>query len=503
MRGSHHATGCWWESKVAEGLPVLVTGKSIWEMSDKGSPAMRRIPVCIYLGIVLLMSTSPVQIAAQTQLSDEDIAGYKALIINAAVFVANRSLEDILRDELGDPDPRLTALNDTTIDHAARAVFVRYDGSDVPRLAVHHPQLSTVLLPPGATIENVASLPDVTMPFQGGDPENTDWPDGDRIPANSWPRQVNRARLDDAITLAFSGEKYKPHKTIGVVVVYKGHLVAERYAPTWGPHTQYRSWSSAKSITNALVGILVGEGKLDVKNPAPISAWQRDGDPRRKITLEHLLHMSSGLQSTGSNTPTTYWGGANSAIEIVKPRLEVEPGTRWKYANYDTLLAVLSMKEVIGDLERYITFPRRSLLNKIGMRDTYPQMDPYGNYILSSQVYTTPRDLARLGLLFLNDGVWNGERILPKGWVDYTATPAPAKKSGEGWGYGAQFWLFNEDPRVPNDAFTTAGHRGQHVTVVPSRHLVVARMGLDPLVDDGWDQIEFTADVLKTIVPPW
>jgi CubicO group peptidase (beta-lactamase class C family) len=464
---------------------------------------MHRLTMSVYLGIFFLLFTITGQIAAQTSLSDEDAAGYKALTVNAAVFVAHRAPEDVLRDELAGSDPRIATLDDTTIDHANRAVSVQYAGSDVPRLAIHHPQLSTVLLPPGATLKDVASLPKITMPFQTGKPEEIEWPNGDVIPENNWPVEVNRARLDDAIELAFTGEKYKPHKTIGVAIVFNGRLIAERYAPSWGPHTQYRSWSSAKSITNALVGILVGEGKLDVKKPAPISAWQKEGDPRRKITLENLLHMSSGLKSTGSSTPVTYWGGANSANEIVKAPLEVEPRTRWKYANYDTLLAVLSMKEVIGDQDQYVTFPRRALLNKIGMRDTYPQMDPYGNYILSSQVYTTPRDLARLGLLYLNDGVWKGERILPEGWVDYTATPAPAKKSGEGWGYGAQFWLFNEDPRVPNDAFTTAGHRGQHVTVVPSRHLVVARMGLDPLVDDSWDQIEFTKDILKTIVPPW
>jgi CubicO group peptidase (beta-lactamase class C family) len=306
------------------------------------------------------------------------------------------------------------------------------------------------------------------------------------------------------VEAAFSGAQYQPHKTIGVVVVYRGRIIAERYALGFDAHTQYRTWSSAKSLTNALVGILVGQGRLAVGAAAPIPEWQKPGDPRGRITIAHLLHMSSGLESDGAWTPEAYWDGIDTGTVVAQARLEVEPGSRWKYSNYDTLLLVRAMREVIGDARTYLEFPRRALLDRIGMRDTLPELDPSGNFILSSQVYSTPRDLARLGLLYLGDGMWNGERILPEGWVDYTTTPAPAtlllpEDDEAHAGYGAQFRLYGRDRRLPADAYSTAGVRGQHATIVPSRHLVVARMGLDPLLDSGWDQRAFVADVLAAI----
>jgi CubicO group peptidase (beta-lactamase class C family) len=140
-------------------------------------------------------------------------------------------------------------------------------------------------------------------------------------------------------------------------------------------------------------------------------------------------------------------------------------------------------------------FPRRELFNKIGMRHTFPETDPQGNFILSSQVYTTPRDLARFGMLYLHDGVWEGDRILPEGWVEYTRSPAPANESGR---YGAQWWLYGADPRIPDDTFSTAGARGQLCTVVPSKDLVVVRTGIDPR-DGKWDQIGFVAAIIAAL----
>jgi CubicO group peptidase (beta-lactamase class C family) len=214
--------------------------------------------------------------------------------------------------------------------------------------------------------------------------------------------------------------------------------------------------------------------------------------------------MSSGLRSKGAWTTDAYWNGIDTGQAVVRSRLEVEPGSRWKYSNYDTLLLVRSIREVLDDDRAYLELPRRALLNRIGMRDTVPELDPYGNFILSSQVYSTARDLARFGLLYLDDGVWNGERILPEGWVEYTTTPAPATfRLAEDHrayaGYGAQFWLYGRDDRLPDDTYSTSGARGQHATIVPSRRLVVVRTGLNLLEGSGWDQRAFVADVLAAI----
>ncbi|MFO8055954.1 MAG: serine hydrolase [bacterium] len=421
-------------------------------------------------------------------------AGYKAGFTCSGVFIADRGLADIKSEELRGGDPTVFLVPEARIDHESRAVRVPYSLFMPPRLAVYHDGFGCVLLPPGSTMEDKDMLPEVNIPEQGGEPSEIAWPDGDLTRETAFPQEVNRAKLDKAVEEAFTGLKYKPHQTLGVVVVYRGRIIAERYAEGWGMHTQYRTWSTAKSITNAMVGIMVKKGKLDVKQKAPIPEWK--DDPRQEITIENLLHMSSGLKSKGALTREAYWGGINTARAIVKSKLEAEPGTRWKYSNFDTLLLMLSIKNVLANNEKFWKLPHKELFNKIGMRDTYAEIDPYGNYILSSQVYTTPRDLARFGLLYLNNGVWNGERILPKGWVEYTVQPAPAK---EDKGYGAQFWLIGTDPRIPDDAFTTSGARGQLATVVPSRDLVVVRTGLDPLVGSSWSQEEFVKDIIKAI----
>jgi len=430
------------------------------------------------------------------QLPAEIAAGYKAGFTCSAVFHAGRSIDQILEDELGGDDPRLQGTPNPIVDYQHKAVTCIYDPSKPPRVAVFREGLGTLLLPPGATIADANYFPEVDIPISARDPESVPWPDGDLMPNEPAPSEVDLDKLNEAIETAFTGEKYQPSKTLGVAVVYKGRLIGERYRPGWDKYTQYRTWSTAKSITNAVVGIMVGKGKLDVNQPAPISEWQDAADPRREITIENLLHMSSGLKSKGAQTLTAYWNGIDTARDAADSELEAEPGTRWKYSNYDTLLLIKSVKETIDDFETYLTFPRRELLNKIGMDHTFPETDPYGNFILSSQVYTTPRDLARFGMLYLNDGVWQGERILPEGWVDYTTTPAPANEDGR---YGKQFWLIGVDPRIPDDAYTTSGARGQHTTIVPSKDLVVVRTGLDPFQGANWDQAEFLKDIIAAI----
>jgi CubicO group peptidase (beta-lactamase class C family) len=465
---------------------------------------MRRLFGIRQLLTLLTLSVCLGTVLGQTSAADKErilAAGYKAGVMCSVVFLGGRDPADVIREELAGPVPLLGAEHSEVpvVDYKTRSVTCSAGEGLPSRLAVHREGYGTVLLPPGATLADVSSLPQMKMPFPKGDPAKIPWPDGDLLPQTAPPANVDQAGLKLAVDNAFGAEKYGAAKTLSVVVVYRGRIIAERYAPGRTMHTQYRSWSSAKSITSALVGIMVGRGKLKVSDPAPITAWRGD-DPRRKITIENLLHMSSGLKSQGAATIEAYWGGTNTAELAAGEAIEAEPGTRWKYANYDTLLLMRSIKEVLGDQDDYLALPRRVLLNKIGMRHTYPEIDPFGNFILSSQVYTTARDLARFGLLYLQDGVWNGERILPEGWVKYTQQPAPAKEAVKGeQGYGAQFWLMNFDDRVPADAYTTAGARGQFSTIVPSRDVVVVRTGLDPSSGSKWSQEELVADVLKAI----
>jgi len=229
-------------------------------------------------------------------------------------------------------------------------------------------------------------------------------------------------------------------------------------------------------------------------------------DPRHAITLRNVLNMSSGLYpidnagleyATGSGMG--YWAGASSVRLALDRALIRAPGTYWDYENSETLLAVRKMKEVLGDERTYLEFPRRALFDKIGMRNTLVSTDRFGDFILSSQVYTNARDLARFGLLYLNGGVWNGERIVSRAWIDFVRTPAPSTAKTGNF-YGGQFWLVPDDRKGEGygDAYATRGNRGQYTIIVPSKDLVIVRRGLD-WGRQGFDNWDLTREVVKAI----
>ena len=295
--------------------------------------------------------------------------------------------------------------------------------------------------------------------------------------------------------------------TLSLLVVHRGQIIHERYAPGVNVTTRTRTWSTAKSIAATLFGILVDQGRMELDRPLGFDWFPRasspDADPRNAITLRNVLNMSSGLYpvdnagleyATGSGL--AYWAGASSIRGARNRALIREPGTNWDYENYDTLLAVYAMKLALG--ETYLEFPRRALLDRIGMRNTLLSVDRFGDFILSSQVYTNARDLARLGLLHLQNGMWNGERLLSEDWIEFVRTPAPASAS-RGNFYGGQWWLVPDDRTdVPSDAYSTAGNRGQYAIVVPSHDLVIVRRGLD-YGRQGFNRWDLTREVLKAV----
>ena len=468
---------------------------------------MGRLPGLAWLPLAIAASSC---IRTPLPSTDEDpsiLAGMKVVAACSAVFVARRPLALVLEDELGGLPPGAYRLPDPKLDESARLVEVPYAEDTPPRIAVYREGFGCTALPAGASRVDALALP--SFPLEAR-PDATllPWPDGDLLPEAS--HEAGEA-LAPLLAAAFDGTSYGDGtKTIGVVVVERGQIVAERYRRGFGPHTTYRTWSVAKTLTGALVGSLVGEGKLRVDEPAPVPEWQSPGDPRARITLADLLHMSSGLAESGAAAEAIYFGGAESIEEITRAQLESPPGTRWRYANRDTLLLVRAMRRVIGDDVAYWSFPRRSLFDRIGMQHTVAETDWRGNFVLSSQVQSTARDLARFGLLLANDGVWNGERVLPEGWVTYSRAPAPARRKGlRGlWdhgalgllGYGAQLWLFERSWIVPFDGFSALGSRGQTVTVIPEHDLVVVRTGLDSEADGVfWRVDRFVGDVIEAL----
>ena len=429
--------------------------------------------------------------------------GNQALALCNGVFVSHRTPDQVYRQELasllygnrGGLRPYAPmSLDRVTIDYERRAVAVGIglgDPAPVMRSAFRE-GLGCVVMGPDQTFDNIPGLPKLHLPPYPDDAATVLWPDGDLVTEKHPSDDVDREALRQAGDWIFDREKHGGHSgqvTVGLLVAYRGDIVHERYAPGFDMHTRTRTWSTAKSIASTVIGIAVGKGLLTLDDPIPID-WLPEGregtpDPRRGITLRHVVNMSSGLYPVDNEwqpvrgSHLVYFGGWDASRHARDRGLINEPGTVFDYENFDILLGLLASKKVIDDQQAYLQFPHRELFRKIGMRNTIPGVDRYGNYAMSSQVYTNARDLARLGLLFLNRGIWNGEQIVPEEWVDFVRTPAPATRN-TGNQYGGQWWLVPDSRTdLPQDAFASSGSQGNYTIVVPSYDLVVVRRGLD------------------------
>jgi CubicO group peptidase (beta-lactamase class C family) len=428
-------------------------------------------------------------------------AGYKASFLCSDLFNAGQTQAQIEADDLQRTYPEIEPLMPAmaaSIDRAAKSVSVTFDDRLPPRIAQWRPHLGCAQLPIGAGADSARHLPRLADSPAVEPSDRLPWPNGDRN-ASARPRGDARA-LAGTVAKAFDRRSYgQGSETTAVLVLQDGKIVAERYRPDFTMHMSQRTWSVAKSIAGTLVGAAVQQEILDVDAPAPVPEWRSSGDPRAAITTDQLLRMASGLHSdaAGNRTDAIYFGGTTVTENATGWPLETAPGTRFRYANNDILLAVRGLRARLGDGERALAFPFTALFWKIGMTRTVPETDWQGNFILSSQVWTTGRDLARLGLLYLNDGMWNGERILPAGWGAYVSRHGPAQPAG-GFGYGASFWTFPADAGIPADAFIAQGNRGQYLAVVPSRRIVVVRRGYDG-PGTGFDPAVFVRDVLAAL----
>jgi CubicO group peptidase (beta-lactamase class C family) len=409
------------------------------------------------------------------------VAGYRALFTCSAHFFAGRPLEDIKRVELVDVEG--LGYPDPVIDERRKLVTASDASGRIVRTAAFRDATGCTLLPPHWESGDVSRLPYVQLAAPP-DVAALPFPTGDKVELPPDGVDPRRRALLPVLERAFGGSSYAEAPgavTTAVIVLEDGKIVAERYRPGFGIHSGYRTWSTAKSISAALIGIAVRQGLVDPAARAAIPEWNYPGDPRQAITYRHLLWMSSGLFSGGSNTNAIYFGGQDVVSAATGTALEAPPGKRWKYANNDTLLLLRALRHVLADDARYLRYPYDELLHPLGMYHTRMEIDHLGNFVGSSQTYTTARDLARFGLFLAAGGVWNGKRILPEGWLAFLTTPAPSKPPALGqWGYGGQFWLLDQMPGVPAGTYTTAGNKGQYVTVVPGHDLVIVRTGVDP-----------------------
>lgn len=334
-------------------------------------------------------------------------------------------------------------------------------------------------------------------------PKDVPWPTKD------WPEgkisdRVDRARLGTLIESAF-GEDVSPTfgETHALLLVQHGRIVQERYRSDFDATSTFPSWSEAKSITHALIGILVREGKIDIHARADVPEWDDPKDPRHQITLDQLLRMSSGLAfredytaEAPSDVIEMLWGDGKKDVAHFAASFPLahEPGTHWAYASGTSNIVARCAARALGQSgKEFHAFMERELFAPIGMKSPIPKFDEAGTFIGSSFCFSTARDFARFGTLYLRDGIWEGTRILPEGWVDYARTPTKqtAQMLKDDGPYGAHWWLERGGP----GSFSANGFEGQYTIVVPDLDLILVRHGKTPL-DLGQNVKDWMAEIV-------
>lgn len=463
--------------------------------------SMRKMFVSV-VAIAVLAGPAVAQEGGNTHTMDMALAaGWKASFVCSGTFTAKQDLNTIERNDLSGIYPDFQRdydrLPEPKIDKTKKTVSVVYDAKMPPRIAAWRPGFGCTQLPIGADEAQLEFLPRF-----GSWPTSSSQDRGSAIGSNVkiQLRTEEAERLEAPVSFAFDELTYgSGTRTSAVLVVKNGQVVAEQYARGVTHETPQRTWSVAKSLTATILGAARRNGHINIDYPAVISAWNNGADPRRAITLRNLMHMASGLDSgdNGARTDRIYFGGARVVDEAASNALEAKPGTRFKYANNDTLVAMRSLRESMKDDSAFQAFPYQQLLHKIGATHTTIESDWNGDLISSSQVWSTARDLARVGQLYLQDGLWGTERILPKGWATFVSTPAPAQPEN-GSGYGAQFWLMTE-AEVPKGTYFMAGNRGQYVVIVPAMNTVIVRRGYDVIGGARFNINDFSRDILMSL----
>jgi CubicO group peptidase (beta-lactamase class C family) len=421
-------------------------------------------------------------------------AAYKAKALCSALFVSGLDLDPERADEVSADAYRLMRLFRARVDRGSKSVTASFFGLG-PRTAVFRPGLGAALafrpLPPAPRFEPVRPS-DASRP----------WPAGEAAPPAA------PAALARVLEAAFAEpDPRRARRTRAVVVVKDGRLAAERYAPGFSAATPLNGWSMTKSVLGALIGTLVGEGRLSLTDKALLSEWR--GDPRAEIAVEDLLRMRSGLRFSEvysdplSDVTRMLFDGPDAGGFAAARPLAHPPGTNWQYASGTTNILSLIARRALGETD-YPRWPRRALFDPLGMGSAVFETDASGTFVGSSFLFATARDWARFGLLHASDGVWDARRVLPEGWVKRVTTPTPQSEDGR---YGAHWWLKLSEPlggetdaakKIPADAFHALGHEGQCLTVIPSRGLVVVRLGLSIDIT-AWNHAAFLADLLDAV----
>lgn len=425
-------------------------------------------------------------------------AAYAAKLLASGIFVAGRSPESIATQELG-----VVPFLKYTVDWEGRSVTawtlrgartaVYREGLGVALAIDREPDALRQQAKPGLipNLDHLAGLP---------------WPQGDAPSGRPRPAGIDEARLTAAVDAMFDEPNpFRKRRTRAVIVLHDGEIVAERYAEGFGPDQRLIAWSISKSVLHALFGIAVRDGRVDI---AARSGLWPDGDPRAEITIDQMLRMSSGLDFNeydawppAALTTMLYVEPDAAAFATTLPPRHA-PDAHWAYASATSNLLARVLHNAYGD-DAFHALPYRELFSKIGMRSAIIEADASGTFVGSSYVYATARDFARFGLLYANDGVWDGARILPEGWAAYARTPTPAAPKRQ---YGAHWWQPSTTERakaeargvpLPEDTFHASGFEGQKIVVMPSRKTVIVRLGLKYFA--VYPPYDYVCDILEAL----
>ncbi len=431
--------------------------------------------------------------------------GYAARVVCSLVFNSGQHPDSVFRNYVEYEIWPLGPLVSLDVDSDARAVDAATLGLLRAR-AIYREGLGCTLL--AGADEDVLRAVDVPGGIRTSPPIDVPWPHGSAGPESLPPPDVTRA-LERAFAEPSDAGDAPRRQTTAIAVIHEGRLVAERYAEGYGPTTPMLSWSMAKSVLAALVGIAVADGRLLLEAPAPVMEWREAGDPRAAITLDQLMRMSSGLAfdetygATNDVSRMLFTRADTGAFAAAMP-LAHPPDTVWSYSSGTSNLVARVLRDLFGgDLALLAEFARARLFDSLAMTTAFCEPDASGSFTASSFCFASARDWARFGQLHLQDGLWGGRRILPEGWVSYVTTPTSAAPDGV---FGAHWWLNAGDPRqperrtwpsLPREIYAARGHSGQYVVVVPSRQLVVVRLGL---AHDESEKLHGIVPLLETLL---
>jgi CubicO group peptidase (beta-lactamase class C family) len=443
----------------------------------------------IKLGVIVIVLLAS-YIAYTYYLRLDILTGFAAKSVASGVFLANRTQESI---ESSDNNFSLVDFVTNKLDNEKKSVSSSFFGLK-KRKAIYIDGL-------GAILVNDSYNPnkEFEIPQRNKSPKNLPYPYGNLAQKDTIFANIDYAGLEKAVINAFDQNEEKEKRSRSVIVVYKDQIIAEKYAEGFDQKTPILGWSMTKSITATIYGILENQGKIHLEKTTDIDAWQND--VRLVITYSDLLHMNSGLEwdenyDDISDVTKMLFLKSNMGKVQLEKSLIGKPNESWNYSSgTSNLLAGYLLQKQFETHQEYLDFWYAEFLDKIGMHSAIVETDLEGNYVGSSYAWANTRDWAKLGLLYLHEGNWNGEQILDSSFVKYVATPT---NTSEGR-YGAHFWLNAGGiyPDVPADLFSANGFQGQMVIIIPSKEVVIVRMGLIEDPEFGFN--DFIASILKNI----